>query len=216
MTPNSCSEEIPETPESELRFRGLSASSRMFFVTLARNPCPTAWPGGDRVAYAAHVLSPLKALVSDLGRLLADVSPRLVFEPRVGTSLYWTGNPTVPPEECPIRVVRTWEAGTSPETAPVLEAVFGVTGIEVALSFPESVETALLAAVPEGYEECVAPSGTRVATTLEWEAWIDEPGLAPELADRFRELLPLLGQVRPAGLDDDPVRSDGARTGGAG
>ena len=37
--------------------------------------------------------------------------------------------------------------------------------------------------------------GLRVARIEPWDAWVGEPGFSVELADRFRELLPLFERM---------------------
>jgi hypothetical protein len=209
-----------DRPAAEaLRFRGLSESSRAFFASLDHGPCPSLGHGAHRIAYAAHVLSPLKAFVADLGRLLSDVLPRLTLEPRVGDSLYWTGNPALPPEKCPVRVVRTWDASRSPDSSPVLSVTFRGSAIEVALDGGSARSAAgegptvpdeELALAARGWR--VAPSG-RVSRELAWDPRLDDPELVSEVADLFRELMPLFrALVSPAGEEDVPKeeRSAGA------
>ncbi len=234
------SDNVPESrlgsPESDLRFKGLSRSTRDFFTSLEAAPCPPVWPGGDRVAYAAHVLSPFKALVADLDRLLSYVTPPLGLEPRVGRSLYWSGPLPPCPGDCPVRQIRVWDARRAPEESPALYATFSRSGIEVGLAAaggdPEATRRLTDALREEKGSEIrgraddllargwvaegetadadrgdardgdIRPwaweRGLRVYRTLDWNRWIDEPGFVVELADLFRELLPLFDRMREA------------------
>jgi hypothetical protein len=193
------------------RFRGLPREAKEFFEALDLEPCPDTMPGDRRAAYAAHVLAPLKALVSDLDAMLADVEPRLGLEARVGASLFWPDGARAAPDDCPVRRVRAWDARLGPAESPVLHATFSAQGIELGLEpAPGSadstrrVRAALsdpgLAADVSGLSasgwDVSADGWPRVCRRLRWEPWIDEPGLAHEVADRFRELLPLFDEVR--------------------
>ena len=180
------------------RFRGLRAETRSFFEALEREPCPDTMPAGDRATYAAHVLSPLKALVTDLAVLLDDVTPGLGLEARVGASLFWPDGAHDNPEDCPVRQLRIWDAGAGPEESPFLFATFGAPGIDVGLS-AESIAApgpSCLAALTCAGWETSRESGLRVERRLTWEAWLDDPAFSRELADRFRELLPLFDELR--------------------
>lgn len=50
--------------------------------------------------------------------------------------------------------------------------------------------------VPEDLRGWLRRRDLRVHLLLPWDGWIDEPGLAGEIADRFRELLPLFDVMR--------------------
>ncbi|MGQ0722631.1 MAG: hypothetical protein ACT4PE_13830 [Candidatus Eiseniibacteriota bacterium] len=198
-------------PHGNARFRGLPREAQQFFEALDREPCPDTMPGDRRAMYAAHVLAPLKALVSDLESMLGDVEPRLGMEARVGASLFWPDRGRPAPDDCPVRRVRVWDARLGPADSPVLHATFEAAGIELglepaagsadstrrlraALSAP-GLAPAVLTLSVAGWE--VTTDGwPRVSRRLRWEPWIDEPGFAPELADRFRELLPVFDEVR--------------------
>lgn len=211
-------------PRDAARFPGFSAETARFFETLDRDPCPDAWPAGARVAYAAHVLTPLKALVADLEVNLRDVSALVAFEARVGGSLSWPGRGSSGPDACPVRRVRGWARGRDPETSPLLFAGLSADGIELGLAAeggdPAASRRLFQSLAPDGEMRGVAAGllargwtvtgeargriralpadlrpwawtkGLRVARLEPWRSWIDEPGFAGELADRFRELLP--------------------------
>jgi hypothetical protein len=204
-------------PHGNARFRGLPLEAERFFEALDREPCPDTMPGDRRAAYAAHVLTPLKALVSDLEWLLADVQPRLGLEARVGASLFWPQGGRAAPDDCPVRRVRAWDAHLGPADSPVLHATFSAGGIELglepaagsaqstrrlraALTDP-GLAPAVLALATSGWDVS-ADGWPHVVRRLRWEPWIDEPGFARELADRFRELLPVFDEVR---AHSDPV-----------
>lgn len=217
-----------------LRFRGFPPEAARFFEALDRQPCPDTMPGGDRLAYAAHVLGPMKDLVSDLESLLSDVSPRLGSEARVGASLYWPDGDHRDPEDCPVREIRIWDAAQPASRSPVLFADFSTHGLEAGVAAAGGDPDATLRVVREvldprgdglrqealalparGWSIAGRPSedrdpadlpaelrpwslrnGLRISRHLPWEAWIDEPGLVTELADRFRELLPFFDVMR--------------------
>lgn len=52
--------------------------------------------------------------------------------------------------------------------------------------------------LPEALRPWMRQGHLRITRVLDWEEWLDEPGLAVEVADRFRELLPLMELMRPA------------------
>jgi hypothetical protein len=105
----------------------------------------------------------------------------------------------------------------------VLHATFSAEGIEIglapALSSPESTERlraaltdardlqATVAALTTAGWEVSAGGWPRVSRMLPWEPWIGEPGLSTEIADRFRELLPVFDAVR---LHPDRVAGPGS------
>jgi hypothetical protein len=199
------------------RFRGFSEETARFFEELDRNPRPDAWPASARVAYAAHVLTPLKALVADLEESLGDVAEVVAFEARVGASLAGF-------DEGAVRRVRGWARGRDPERSPLLYAGLSTAGIELGLAAEgadpaasrqllrslaadeemRSVASALLARgwavagdvrardgkLPAALRPWGWERGLRVTRVEPWHAWLDEPAFAQELADRFRELLP--------------------------
>lgn len=123
----------PDAAGPDLRFPGLSPAARAFFHAVDREPCPTAWPGADRVAYVAHVLGPLKALVGDLDRELAGSAPRIKLEPRVGASLAWPREIAPDSADCPVRCIRAWIADEPRTRSPLLTVTFLGRAIEVAL-----------------------------------------------------------------------------------
>lgn len=207
------------------RFRGLPREAREFFRALEREPCPDTMPGGDRAAYAAHVLSPLKALVTDLRGLLADVRPPLGSEARAGAGLDWPDGARSNPEDCPVRRIRFWDAGQDRDRSPILYVTFTANHLEVGASGAglEASEAAALAGELGG-EWSVGPgdsdseesgsagpadaAGTiRVSRRIPWEPWIDEPALLQELADDFRALLPVFDRMR--GVAGRPVAVPG-------
>ena len=235
MTPTRPSRRVASAPTVPLRFHGLTSTTREFFEALEAKPCPSGWPGEDRVAYAAHVLSPLKNLVVDLGVLLADISPRVAFEPRVGRSLHGSGNPDPTPGRCPVTTIRGWDAASTPDHSPLLLARLTSRGLEVGLTSAGADPTAVhrtIAAIgspggdlhdrsaeleargwrveestgpgpssPSGCAECDARAEAgelSVTCLLAWDDWLDEPGLAPEIADLFREVLPFFDALRSA------------------
>lgn len=225
-----------------LRFRGLPGEAARFFEALDRQPCPDTMPGGDRLAYAAHVLGPLKGMVGDLESLLADVTPRLGSEARVGASLYWPDGDHRNPEDCPVRQIRIWDASREASRSPVFFADFSARGIDAGMAAaggdPDATIRVVDALLHPGSEELrqvalalpargwvisgrpaehpdpasfptelrpwVLRSGLRIHRHLPWEAWIDEPGLVTELADRFRELLPFFDRMRHAPAPSAP------------
>lgn len=212
------------------RFAGLGADARRFFAELeSERPAVI-----DRGLYVANVLSPLKALVVDIGIRLAGSRPAISLVPRVGDSLS-------PGDPAPVRRIRGWDAASSADASPLLFVDFRASGIDVgleaggadpaatarvrrALVMPgdsglRSMCAALVAVgwrvdgerLPDG-EDGSLPADLRpwlrhrelrVRRPLAWEDWQDEPGLAVEIADRFRELLPLLDAMR----DPAPRRS---------
>ncbi|NNE43042.1 MAG: hypothetical protein HKN12_02440 [Gemmatimonadetes bacterium] len=202
--------ETTSTSASAGRFRGLPREAAEFFRALEQEPCPDTMPGNDRAAYAAHVLSPLKALVSDLKVRLADVTPRLGLEARVGASLSWPEGNESKTEDCPVRRLRIWDAARSPDASPVLHATFHARGIEVGLEggadltverFRERLGH--VAGVTETVDALARDGwilafgdGLRTSRILPWEDWIDEPGFLDELIDHFRQLLPLFDAIR--------------------
>jgi hypothetical protein len=120
--------------KSPTRFRGFSAEIPRFFETLAADPCPDGWPADVRVTYAAHVLSPLKALVTDLEERLSDISAFVALEARVGASLSWPRGRPSAPDDCPVSRVRAWARGLDPDSSPLLYADFSAPGIEIGLA----------------------------------------------------------------------------------
>jgi hypothetical protein len=50
--------------------------------------------------------------------------------------------------------------------------------------------------LPEDLHPWFGPGPLRVSRQLAWEPWLQEPGFALEIADRFRELLPLFETMR--------------------
>ena len=126
------SREAPEAPANGKRFRGLNSRMREFYEALDREPCPTDWPAGDRVIYAADVLSPLKTLVQLLARELEDAAPPVGAEARVGASLSFPGGGDEP-EDCPVRRIRFWDGRTSPSRSPLLYVDFSGEGLEIGL-----------------------------------------------------------------------------------
>jgi hypothetical protein len=196
--------DAPE-PAGARRFRGLPREAREFFRALEREPCPDTMPGGDRAAYAAHVLTPLKALVTDLRERLSDVRPPLGSEARAGASLDWPDGARSNPEDCPVRRIRFWDAGTDRERSPLLYATFTSGHIEVgALGDGLDRDAAERLAGPGGWT-VEAAARTRVRRRIPWEPWIDEPGLLDELADDFRALLPVFDRMRAAAGGPVPV-----------
>lgn len=221
----------------ELRFPGLSLAARAFFQAVDREPCPTSWPGADRVAYARHVLGPLKALVGDLHRLLADAAPALSLEARVGASLAWPRHVAPDSADCPVRTLRAWTTDSTPSRSSLLSVNFSGRAIEISLEAaggdPEAsrrlrdallgpdedaradaasllcagwqVDGADVAEVeppdaedplPEHLRPWFAARSVRVFRPVAWEPWIEEPGFALEVADRWRELLPFFEIMR--------------------
>lgn len=116
------------------RFRGFSPELPRFLRALEADPCPDTWPADARVTYAAHLLSPLKALVTDLEARLADVAELVVLEARVGASLSWPDGAPSAPEDCPVRTVRAWARGRRADRSPLLYANFSSRGIEIGLA----------------------------------------------------------------------------------
>jgi hypothetical protein len=222
--------ESERTATKDLRFSGLHPAARAFFRALDREPCPTSWPGEDRVAYVAHILGPLKALVGDLSRNLDDVSSIVRLEPRVGASLAWPRNLAPDSADCPVRTVRAWDRAATPATSPLLFVTFSGPAIELGLDAaggdpaasvrvrdallgpeeePRADAAALLCAgwtvegaaagleeLPEDLRPWFAPVPLRVSRRLAWEPWLHEPAFALEVADRFRDLLPLFERMR--------------------
>jgi hypothetical protein len=121
-------------PRDSVRFRGFSEETARFFEELDRNPRPDAWPAEARVAYAAHVLGPLKALVADLETDLRDIAALVAFEARVGASLTSPGGRPGAPDERAVRRVRGWARGLDPELSPLLFASLSAGGIELGLA----------------------------------------------------------------------------------
>jgi uncharacterized protein (DUF2461 family) len=223
-----------ENSKAQLRFRGFSKDTRRFLRSLEFDPCPSEWPGGERVAYLAHVLTPLKALVHDLQTLLADVKPKLGLEARVGASLHWTLGSRSVSGDCPVRRVRVWDAQVPANESPEFFAALSSEAIELGANSaggdPEAtarVREALLregaaareavrllssgweiggepyegeapADLPAALREWLRKRDLRISRTLRWENWFQEPGLAIEIAERFRELLPLFDVMRDA------------------
>jgi hypothetical protein len=195
---------VTEANETK-RFRGFSPETPRFFETLDADPCPDAWPADARVTYAAHVLSPLKALVTDLEAQLGDVAALVALEARVGGSLSWPKGIPTGPEDCPVRSVRAWARGRDPEESPLLFANFSAGDIEIGLSAAGSAPA--IDSDDEGRADVVrlltagwtvedeSPAGLRVTRRAAWGDWLGEPGFATELADRFRELLPLFERM---------------------
>jgi hypothetical protein len=156
-------------------------------------------PAGERAVYATHVLSPLKALVADLAAQLRDVRPPLGLEARVGASLFWPDGARGNPEDCPVRRIRIWDADTDPDRSPVLHTTFTADGIEVGLSAggrDAPVSAADRAALESAGWTVRSDEGVEVSRRLPWDEWLDDPDLGRELADRFRELLPLFDELR--------------------
>ena len=52
--------------------------------------------------------------------------------------------------------------------------------------------------LPEGLGAWEKERALRVTRNFAWESWIDEPAFAREVADRFRELLPVFDAMREA------------------
>lgn len=217
-----------------LRFPGLHPAARGFFRELELVPCPSSWPGEDRVAYATYILGPFKALVGDLARRLGDVSDTISLEARVGLSLAWPREVAPESADCPVRTIRAWDRNTRPAVSPLLVVGFSGRDIEIALdaagadpaasrqvreallepSEDARVEAATLVArgwtvtgpdagldgehgdLPDGIRPWFAHSPLRVSRRLAWEPWLGEPGFVLEVADRFRELLPLFERMR--------------------
>lgn len=195
-----------ESPPAR-RFRGLPRQAWEFFRALEGEPCPDTMPGGDRAAYAAHVLTPLKALVTDLRERLADVRPPLGSEARAGWSLDWPDGARSNPEDCPVRRVRFWDAATPRDESPILYATFTADHIEVGVlgrgaSAPEAEALVASAGGPWTVE---SGEETRVLRRLPWEPWIDEPGLLGEMADDFHALVPVFDRMRGATNGSTPV-----------
>lgn len=194
------------SPAASRRFRGLPREAQEFFRALEREPCPDTMPGGDRAAYAAHVLSPLKALVTDLREELRDVRPPLGSEARAGASLDWPDGARSDPEDCPVRRIRFWDAARDRDRSPLLYATFTAEHIEIgALGSGLDRAAAELLAAPGGNWNVETGAETRVARRIPWGPWIDEPGLLQELADDFRGLLPVFDRMRGAGNGSVPV-----------
>lgn len=62
--------------------------------------------------------------------------------------------------------------------------------------------------VPEDLRAWLRGRDLRVHRVLPWDTWIDSPDLALEVADRFRELLPIFDVMRaPVSVERHPVRS---------
>lgn len=197
-------------PTTTGRFRGLPPEAAEFFRALEAEPCPNTMPGNDRAAYLRHVLSPLKALVSDLKNRLADVTPALGLEARVGASLSWPDGNDEKTDDCPVRRIRIWDAARTADSFPVLHATFHARGIEVGLEggrdlTPERFRSRMTDA-PAVYDlvDSLAAGewilafgdGLRTSQILSWEDWTDEPGFVDELSDLFRQLLPLFDAIR--------------------
>jgi hypothetical protein len=142
-----------ESSKARLRFRGFSADTPRFLRSLESDPCPSEWPGGERVAYLTHVLSPLKALVHDLQELLADVRPKLGLEARVGASLHWTLGSRSVSGDCPVRRIRVWDALVPADESPELFAALSSDAIELGLDAaggdPEATSRVRAAALRE-------------------------------------------------------------------
>jgi len=116
------------------RFRGFAAETQTFLASLEPEPCPVDWPAGERIAYATHVLSPLKALAGDLAQMLAHVTPPLGLEPRIGRSLSWPDDMPPISEECPVRQLRAWDAASTPADSPTLFVTLWSQHIEVGIT----------------------------------------------------------------------------------
>jgi hypothetical protein len=155
-------------------------------------------PGGDRAAYAAHVLSPLKALVTDLRELLSDVRPPLGSEARAGAGLDWPdGKTRSDPEGCPVRRIRFWDAGRHRDSSPLLYVTFTADHLEVGAVGPGVSSETAESLLPRGASwDLQSGSETRVSRRIPWEPWLDEPGLLQEIADDFRSLLPVFDRMR--------------------
>jgi len=157
-------------------------------------------PGGDRSAYAAHVLSPLKALITDLRELLADVRPPLGSEGRAGAGLDWPDGKTRDnPEDCPVRRIRLWDAGRDRDSSPLLYVTFTADHLEVGAVGPRLDPAGVERLLPrDGTWSADHDDETRVSRRLPWEPWLDEPALLQEIADDFRSLLPVFDRMRGA------------------
>jgi hypothetical protein len=156
-------------------------------------------PGGDRAAYAAHVLSPLKALVTDLREELADVRPPLGSEARAGASLDWPDGARSNPEDCPVRRIRFWDASRNRDRSPLLYVTFTADHLEIgALGLGASPTDARPLVAPGAGWTVEDGAPPRVLRRIPWDPWIDEPGLLQELADDFRSLLPVFDRMRGA------------------
>ncbi len=112
-------------------FPGFSEIARRFFASLEEIPCPPALTGEERVEYAAHVLTPLKGLVSEVRARLGDAIPDIAIEPRVGASLVPVKGSNVESSGCPVDQIRLWDRAHSPEESPTLYTSFSSAGMEV-------------------------------------------------------------------------------------
>ena len=65
--------------------------------------------------------------------------------------------------------------------------------------------------LPEALRPWLVRRGLRVWMDLSWTDWLGEPGLAAEVADRWREVLPLFDVMRTG----EPVPRDATRSAGA-
>ena len=170
------------------RFRGFSPELPGFLRALEADPCPDTWPADARVTYAAHLLSPLKALVTDLEARLADVAELVVLEARVGASLSWPGGAPSAPEHCPVRTVRAWARGRRPDRSPLLFANFSSRGIEIGLGAEGGDPGATLRL----RRSLASDAGTRAAAASllagGWTVTGDDP--APDAADGPADLRP--------------------------
>jgi hypothetical protein len=62
----------------------------------------------------------------------------------------------------------------------------------------ETYEGEIPANLPAALREWLRERDLRVSRTLRWEDWFHEPGLTVEIAERFRELLPVFDVMRDA------------------
>lgn len=159
-----------EAERAEQRFRGFSVETRTFLASLEPQPCPSDWPGGDRIAYAAHLLSPLKALASDLGHLLEHVTPRLGIEPRIGRSLSWPEGLDPDSEDCPVRQLRVWDGASDPDRSPTLFVTFAASDIEIGLA-GRGAEPSASARLRHGLLDSPGGNLRRIAVTLLAQGW---------------------------------------------
>jgi len=115
------------------RFRGFPSETPRFFQALVADPSLAARPADARVPYAAHVLSPLKALVTDLEARLDDVSALVALEARLGASLAWPEGAEGRSDDGPVLRLRAWARGRDADASPILYADFSDGGIEIGL-----------------------------------------------------------------------------------
>jgi hypothetical protein len=237
VTPDAPDAHAPNA--TNLRFRGFPPAARRFFEDLdrTRSAAPeradyAAWVlsplktlTADLASRLADVQPPL-ALVPRIDGSLAGVDGTLVRRLRA-----WDAHALV--EASPLLYadlgaagleVGVASAGADPEaTARVRRALLQTSDDSLRATcaallargwrvLGERLPDAEDGSLPDDLRPWLVRRDLRVQRLLPWDAWIDDPELGGEIADRFRELLPLFDAMR-APLPAERPLARGAETG---